>query len=50
MARTPNFGSAKPVTSEDFQDRLRRIFEAKPSVTWERPAAAPRRKPVAFKP
>ena len=49
MARTPNFGSAKPVSSEDFQDRLKRIFEAKPALL-ERPAATPRRKPVAFKP
>jgi hypothetical protein len=49
MARTPNFGSAKPVSSEDFQDRLRRIFEAKPPAP-ERPAAPPHRKPVAFRP
>ncbi|GJD34234.1 hypothetical protein [Methylobacterium aerolatum] len=51
MARTPNFGSSKTVTTEDFQERLKRIFERKPDPAIQpvRPAPRVNRKPPAFK-
>lgn len=53
MTRTPNFGSSQPVSTEDFQERLRRIFADKPDLTLKqpiRPAPRPNRRSPPVKP
>jgi hypothetical protein len=32
MARTPNFGVSRPVSTVDFNERVKRILEDKPGV------------------
>lgn len=51
MTRTPQFGSSQPVSTADFQDRLKRIFEGKPDLTQPpaRPAPKPNRKSLPYK-
>ncbi|MCJ2011577.1 hypothetical protein [Methylobacterium sp. J-076] len=51
MIRTPNFGAAQSVSTEDFNDRIKRIFERKPdpNTTFERPAGSGARKTRVFK-
>lgn len=50
MIRTPNNGAAQPVTTSDFNERIKRIFERKidPNGEISRPAP-PARKPRVFK-